>query len=468
MALGVTQPLVSLVLNTRRRLQLIAFLAVIGGYFPISLSNAQTPLTVESLIGKSVSLSNRSYPEVESAIQRFRNRDVQGAREFLEIAGKKYPKLPPFEVTLAKMYSAARDGQRMHLMLELAVKNHPKDPEAYLIMADRAFIAGRITESELLFEKASKLAPDFKNNEKRKRDFSIRVLAGGAAVAERRQQWERAQGFLREWIEAKPDSDIAHQRMGNTLFQLEKLTEAIQEFKKARQINPDAVHPSVAMGRLFSQRGDVENARKNFVQAHQEDKDNETTSQVYVEWLLQQGETDAARKVAKDLRDIKSDSPSAWLLDAIVAAIGEDFAQAEKSLTKVLSIDHSNASATNLLALILIRGDNVAQQERALSYAKVNAERFPQSSQANITLGWVLYKLERLKEAEVALQRGASAGKRSPDSTYLIAKIMAEQGQVKKAVALLQKLVASKDGFFMHRKDAEKLLVKLESEAKQQ
>jgi len=43
---------------------------------------------------------------------------------------------------------------------------------------------------------------------------------------------------------------------------------------------------------------------------------------------------------------------------------------------------------------------------------------------------------------------------------------MVEQGHGAKAIVPLQKLVAAKSGFFMHRKDAEKLLEKLKSEAK--
>ncbi len=461
--------------RTRQRIfgtQWLFHLAIVfvtlGTWFSIAIPTVQGQLTVDLLIGNSVSLSNRSYPEVESAIQRFRNGDLKSAQEFLDIAQKKYPKLPPSEVIMAKMHSAARYAPGVRIMLELAVKHHPKDPEAYLMLADQAFGGRRTAEAEALFEKASRLVPDFKSNEKRKRDFTVRILIGGAAVAERRQQWDRAQRFLEKWVEAKPDSDIAYQRLGNTLFQLEKPTEALQNFEKARQINPDAVHPSIALGRLFAHREDMENARKHFVKAYQEEKSNEVTSQAYAEWLLQQGENKAARKVTAAMRDIKPDSASAWLTDGIVALLGEDIPQAEQSLSKVLSIDHSNATATNLLALLLIRSDNPAQQERALSYAKVNADRFPKSSQANITLASVLYKVGRPQEAKVALSRGASAGNLSVDSTYLIARIMAKENQADKAITALEKLLKTPNtNFFMHRKEAGELLEKLKSEVKQ-
>src|SRR5690554_6285522 len=67
-------------------------------------------LSTENLIGTAVSLSNKSYPEVDSAIQRFRNGDIQGAIDYLNQATEKYPSLPPTDVTLAKMQLAARNG----------------------------------------------------------------------------------------------------------------------------------------------------------------------------------------------------------------------------------------------------------------------------------------------------------------------------------------------------------------------
>ncbi len=67
-------------------------------------------MTVENLIGNAVSLSNQTYPDVEKAIQRFKNGDTQGAREFLDIAKQKYPKLPPVDLIIAKLHVISRNG----------------------------------------------------------------------------------------------------------------------------------------------------------------------------------------------------------------------------------------------------------------------------------------------------------------------------------------------------------------------
>ncbi|RIK80953.1 MAG: hypothetical protein DCC67_08560, partial [Planctomycetota bacterium] len=237
----------------------------------------QDPFTVENLIGDAVSLSNQQYPEVDQAIKRFKNSDPAGAREYLEQAKQKYPKLPPVELMMAKLWVFARNGEQARLALEQTVAKHPNDPEAYLLLADLAFAEGRTTEAHALFEKAQGLVGSFNENPKRKNNFDVRVLAGLAAVHERRQQWDKAIPLLTKWVELDPDSAAAHSRMGITLFQMDKPQEALAEFKKARQLRPDSSHPYVMLGQLFTQKGQIDKARIAFEQAYKEDAKSEAT-----------------------------------------------------------------------------------------------------------------------------------------------------------------------------------------------
>ncbi len=425
----------------------------------------QGGLTAESLIGDALSLANRDYPEIASAIQRFRNGDGQGAMDYLIEAKKKYPKLPPTEVTMAKMQLAARNGRAVRVLLERAVVLYPDDPEAYLLLADQAFMGSRTTEAQALFELVDPLVQKFEENKRRKKSFVIRVVAGRSAVAERRQQWELAQKLLSEWLEIDPKSAAAHQRLGVTLFRLKKSREALEEFSKARELSPEVSHPFVILGQLFSQDDDKENARKSYEKAYKEDKSDPKVAQAYAVWLIREDELDQAQTVAATLREQSPDSVVALLLDGIVAKMQGDTERAEQALTKVLTNDPSNETATNILALLLIESDDTADRERALRYAKMNADLNQKSPQANITLGWVLYKLNRMQESNAALQKGARAGQLQADSTYLIAEIMSKQeGGKEKAVAALEQVLKQKKGLFMFRRDAEKLLEQLQAE----
>ncbi|TWU23632.1 tetratricopeptide repeat protein [Bythopirellula polymerisocia] len=419
--------------------------------------------TVEALIGNAVSLSNRNYPEIEKAIQRFKNGDVEGALEFLKKAKEKYPKLPPNYITLAKLHVMAQNTQGAYNLLELQVAEDPTDPEAYLLLADQSFAGNRTAEAEALFEKAEPLVEKFDGNAKRKRDMEIRVLAGKAAVKERRGQWEDALALLNQWVETDPDNAMAHARLGVTLFRLDKSKDAFDEFSKARKLNTDLPHPYASLGQLFTQSNDMPNARKAFERAYKEDSKDPTTVRTYAEWLLQQGDLKQAQEVSTALLKLTPSAPVAVLLDGVVALMLGQNDRAEQAFNKVLSLDPGNARANDLMALLLVESDSKDDQDRALRFAEQNTKLFPQNSQANITKAYVLYKLGRMNEAQEPLQIGAR-GQLQTDSAYLIARIMADQGQKDKAIQALEQVLAQKQGLFVFRQQAEDLLKELKSE----
>lgn len=418
--------------------------------------------TVQNVIGDAVSLSNQKYPEVEKAIQRFKNSDLQGAREFLELASQKYPKLPPVEVSLAKLFFLAGDVDNGRALLELAVTKYPADPEAYLLLADQSFAENRTVEAHAVFEKAVEVVKTYTDNVKRKRNFEVRVLAGLAAVRERREQWDAAAELLKKWLVQDPDSYAAHQRYGVVLFRQKKPTEAYNEFVQARKLRADLNNPNVLLGQLYSQTGDIDKARAAFEKAYAEEKTNESTARAYANWLVQQDQLDKAQSVASELRKQVPDSVQALLLEGLIYKMRGDLKASEASLVQVLGIDPGNAGAADLLALLLIDSKNMADKEKALRYAKLNVERFPQSAQAQVTLAWVLFALDRPTEARQVLAQISPTAQLVPDSTYLVARIFAKQGKTQEAIAALQDIIRRYPaGAFTQRKDAQKLLKEL-------
>jgi tetratricopeptide (TPR) repeat protein len=356
-----------------------------------------------------------------------------------------------------------QNTQGAYNLLELQVAEDPADPEAYLLLADQAFAGNRTAEAEALFEKAAPLVENYAGNEKRKRDMQIRVLAGKAAVHERRGKWDQAIELLRQWVETDPDNAMSHARLGVTLFRLDKAKDAFNEFATARKLNKDLPHPFASLGQLFAQGNDQENARKSFEKAYTEDKSDPNTVRSYAEWLLQQGELDKAQEVSGELRKLTPDAPIAVLLDGVVALMKGQNDRAEEAFMKVLSLDPSNARANDLLALLLIDSSDKADQERALRYADNNTKLYQNNSQANITKAYVLYKMGRTSEMQEPLQIG-TRGQLQTDSAYLIARIMADQGQKDKARQALEQVLAQKQGLFIFRKQAQDLMDTLNKE----
>ena len=457
------------------RLGFLLLAATLLGHGLVTSASAQSQgkspldaITVENLIGDAVSLSNQEYPEVEKAIQRFRNNDAEGTIEFLKNANKKYPKLPPHQVIFAKMNMLLRNPQAMRVgmfWLERAVTEIPDDPEPYLIMADQAFNSQRTTEAQALFELADPLVEKYDANTKRKQKFQVRILAGRAAVAQRRAQWETAKEWLQRWAETDPESAVVHQRLGSVLFNLEQPKEALASFTKARELdtNNTIAHPYVSLGQLFTAKNDVDKARKSFERAYNEDKADEKTVQAYVNWLIAQDDLEQAHTVIKSLREQKPALQSALMLDGILNVMQGNREAAIKTMTEILSLDPSNSRATDLLALLLIESDDEADKEKALRYAQVNAQRFADNSQVNVTQGWVLYRLGRGNEAQQFLSK-VQRNTLTPDAYFLLSKMMVENGNKDQAIKALEAIINNKKpALFIFRRDAEKLLTELKA-----
>jgi cytochrome c-type biogenesis protein CcmH/NrfG len=113
----------------------------------------------------------------------------------------------------------------------------------------------------------------------------------------------------------------------------------------------------------------------------------------------------------------------------------------------------------------LIAQTNPAKQNIALQFAAMNAKLNPESPDANITLAWVYNKLGRRGEMNNALRTGLQLGTLSPDSSYLVAEMVAAQGRTEDIEAakriLSDALSADSQGIFVNRKEAQELLKKL-------
>jgi hypothetical protein len=74
---------------------------------------------------------------------------------------------------------------------------------------------------------------------------------------------------------------------------------------------------------------------------------------------------------------------------------------------------------------LLIDQADPGKRQRALEFAGINSRLNNESADAQVTLAWVLFQLNRNNEAEQALRNGIQLGTNlSPDSRYLVAKML--------------------------------------------
>ena len=442
-------------------------LAMIGAALTswLSVHPALAQVTTQMLIGDSVSEVGTKYPDVDEAIKRFTNRDFLGARTFLETAERKDPSLPPTDLTLAKLYFLSGDEAAGRNSLEATVALAPGDPEVFLILADQAIRQGRTVEAEALYDKGLQLTDKFAKNAKRKRNFEIRARTGRALVAERRKNWTGATADLRALLKVDPDNATAHYRLGAALFMQAKtgadFKAGYDEFVAAKKLDKNLPNSYVATALMYDQLGKKNEAQQAFDRAVGEDKANANTMASYAQWLIKNGSVEKAEAALVDARKANPSSLDILILSGVAARMAKKMKPAEDYFLEALRIAPSNGAVLNQLALLLVDQADQDKRDRALQFAGINAKLNTESSEAQVTLSWVLYQLGRLAEADVAFRNGVrlGMGNLTPDSSYIVAKMLVDQNRGDMAKQILTTALQTENqGIFVNRKEAQALL----------
>jgi tetratricopeptide (TPR) repeat protein len=424
----------------------------------IAASNTYAQVTTKDLIGDAVSEIGNKYGDIDEAIKRFGNRDALGARQFLESAKRKDPSLPPIDLMLAKMYflSNATGGRAS---LEKTVSDNPGDPEAYLILADQAITQNRTIEAEALYDKALMLNEKFSENGKRKRNFEIRGRSGRALVAQRRRSWQPAIDDLQALLKVDPDNTTAHYRLGQSLFMLKKYRDGYEEFKKAKQLDKEKTipNPYVSAALMYDQLDLNDEAQKSFDFAMKEDKDAATIA-AYAQWLIKTGAAEKAEAVLADARKANPSNLDILILSGVAARMQKKMKPAEDFLVEAFRLAPSNGGVINQLALLLIDQPDEDKRRRALEFAGINSRLNSDSADALITYAWVLFQMNRVADANEALNRGIQLGGGGPDSNYLVAKMIQDSNPSAAKQVLSRALEGDSQGIFVNRKEAQALL----------
>ena len=449
------------------RAWMVGAIVLVGVVAALPARHVEAQVTAQTLIGKAVS-DDAQNQEVTGAINRFRDRDIDGCRAILERVKSNNPKMPPPGVMMAMLWLSVNQLGPARAELEDTVVKFPKDPEPYLMLGDLAFQERRVTDADMLFREATRLSGEFAENAKRKRDFDIRCNAGSAAVAEARKQWELAQKHLQAWIDLDPDNASAHQRMGIVLFQLSKPTESLEQFREAKKLDQKAVQPELAMARLYDDAKKRDTAKKLIEAAIKEAPKDSAVLLAAAQWYLGQNDLERAKAIAEDALKLDAKSLEGKVVRGAIARVARDYATAERFFYDAHVQSPGNFPASNSLALVLIESDDRESRQRSLEMAEANVamhrENSPQQVNALTTLAWVYYKLGRREDAEKILAQITQNNALTTDGAYYVAKLLSDRGEKDRARKILEEVLAN-EPMFATRPDAVDLLATLKNDA---
>ena len=207
--------------------------------------------------------------------------------------------------------------------MEKAVTDYPDDPDAYLMMAELALRESRWTDAALLSDKAIPFAKAFKKDAERKKDLIKRAYLDAAEAAKKQERWEDARKLLAELLKGMPDSGVAHYRMGEALFELDKQKEAYAELQAASRMDDDIPSPEFTLGQLFDGAKDRANAEKYMKLAVASEPKKLKTRLEVAAWFLRIGQLDDAKAQVDEALAIDPNSPDALLLAGRIAPLCE-------------------------------------------------------------------------------------------------------------------------------------------------
>lgn len=421
------------------------------------------PVTEPTAPAKPAATTPANYPEVVTAIEKFKNRDFDGAVASLKEAVKKHPDLPPAQIIMFQFFVQANQAYLARMALEKAVVDEPNDPESYVILGNVALQERRITDAALLYGKASDLLKTFTASEQRKKILEPQTVSGLGAVAEAREQWKIAEGFLKKLLELNPKDSGAMQRMARALFQEGDAAGALKMLKDAKAIDPSVLTPEAILGRYYEQFGDHKNAVVWMNNALKVAPKDLRTHLFVAQWALETGQIDVAKREGDKAMELDPKSLDAKVLLGVVALWQKQYDKAETWFQDAHLQSPSSFAASNNLALALCEQSDESKKQRAKEYATANYQANPKNADALSTLGWVFYKLGDLDRAALLMQQAAQAGNLSPDTAYYLGRIMYEKADKANAGTLLKFILNTNRPFSM-KPEATDLLQKIERE----
>ncbi len=424
---------------------------------------ARADLTVEKLTANAITGVGPYYQDVADAIKQFGSKNYDAALKHLQSAKKTTPRLAPPEVMMAALYFDANFPIAGIAMLEKAMRSAPDDPEATVILAERAVSEGRQTEAEMLFQKAGKSVESFNENPKRKQDFLSRILTGAASVDEARSDWKEARAKLEALIKHDPRSASAHERLGRVLFNLNDQKKAYAVFQTAAEIDTKVVPAELAMAYLSA---DKVNAEKWLNFALKKSAGDLRTQIGAANYFLKNNQPEAAKGHAELALQLDPNGFDSNATAGLIERMLGDYKNSEAHLSKAHLMAPMHGGVINNLALVLMELPDEESRQRALQFAELNVKHNANSSEAMSTLGWVNYRLNRRREAEraftaaVTFPDGTTNRTMTSEMAYYLAHLAKEQGNVPEAIKLLQDALNTELPFAF-RKPAEQLLAQL-------
>ena len=425
--------------------------------FAVSVS-AQGPL---------VSAEPPPHPEISKGVEAALKGDVEDAEKFFAEAVAKTPGSRPGGIDAAMAFADPTFEQhhfgKLRFWLEKTTDDYPNDPEAFLLLGDIALSEGRLLETKMIAEHATKLVEKLDADPARKKSLRIYVESLLAGVFEQKRNWNEALNRFTILCELEPTSGNHSYRLGLVLYRLGRKDDAVKSLTEAASKDANILPPLIVLAQLSETEGKTDEAVKLLAESLEKDGENPRVLAAAADLELRWNHLPQVRELSEKAHKIDPTAVAPRLTLGIVDLYDGKFEEAEEKFSQLASASPEDISSLIGLSLALCEQTDVNQLRRAYGYAKANADRNPESVDAQTTLAWVLIKANYLEEAEKILTRLFDVGDLNSPGAYYLAVVYTQQNRLDEAILFLKHALATKVNF-PKRATAEALLKKLSSD----
>ncbi len=249
------------------------------------------------------------------------------------------------------------------------------------------------------------------------------VLGGGATVIlaalifcarAQTSYWRNSESLWTHTLACTSDNFIGHNNLGNALFKMGKMDEAIAQFQKALEIKPDFAEACYNLGGAFFQKGDVDEAIAQCQKALQIKPDYAEAHNNLGNALLQKGRVDEAITHFQKALQIIPDYVEAHYNFGLALFQKGKVDEAIGQYQKALQIKPDNPEVHNNLGMALLQKGGV---DEAMVHFQKALQIKPDYAKARINLGNALLQKGRVDEAMVHFQKALQI---KPDSVDVL------------------------------------------------
>ena len=402
------------------------------------LQPLDAPTPVQPL--PSISEPAHNSSPVAAARAAFQQQDISKCLSLLTIAKARESALPPPRLILADMYFQANARAAGRAMLERVALENPGHPELWRLQGSVALSEGRWTEAIMHFEHGLSLPTPTAWTEAQQQTFVLSMKKGLVAANERRGDLQEATTLLGEMTDITPLDSKLRDRYASLLFQINRKDQAIEQFRIAYLRDNTLSPPELSMGIMYVNSGDNVQGDRWFARAVRAYPDNALVYFQIAVALMVQDRADASAKLSAKAAELGMDTGNLQMVRGYAKRQLRRYDEAEAFFRAALQKTPNDVAAMNQLALVLIEQNDDGKKQEALEIARKVLQARENSANAQVTLGWVMYRSGMVSEAEDAFRKALEKPGLGPEGLYLAGRAFSDQGRDSEASKVAQVL----------------------------